>query len=151
MSFLDIALPITERGLRVCPLVPKEKFPVKMSWGDHFDAATTERADLEQWDKEVPNANVGIIPDENFCFVETDDEASLKEACEDLPPEIWNTTRVSARENRCYYIFRQTMRTRRAGNMTKERVQLDAEGNRVLDEKDKPTCGVQKRIHQSRS
>src|SRR5204863_9197908 len=51
-------------------------------------------------------------------FVETDDEAALKEACADLPPEIWDTTRVSARDNRCYYIFRQTMRTRKAGNMT---------------------------------
>jgi P4 family phage/plasmid primase-like protien len=28
--------------------------------------------------------------------------------------------RVSARENRCYYVFRQTMRTRKAGNMTVE-------------------------------
>ena len=51
----------------------------------------------------------------------TDDEAGLKDACADLPTEIWNTTRVSARDNRCYYIFRQTARTRRVGNMTKTR------------------------------
>lgn len=92
-----------------------------MSWGDHFDAATTDRTDLELWDKQVPRANVGISPDENFCFLETDDEAALKEACKDLPSEIWDTSRVSARQNRCYYIFRQTMRTRKAGNMTIER------------------------------
>ena len=61
---------------------------------------------------------MGISPDENFCFLETDDEASLRETCADLPPEIWDTARVSARDNRCYYIFRQTMRTRKAGNMT---------------------------------
>ena len=96
-SFLEIAVPLAERGFRVFPLVPKDKRPVHMSWGDHFDAATTDRADLEQWDKEVPNANVGISPDEIFCFLETDDEAALKEACKDLPPEIWDTTRVSAR------------------------------------------------------
>ena len=53
MSFLDIALPLAKRGFRVFPLVPQQKFPVKMSWGDHFDAATTEQADLEKWDKEV--------------------------------------------------------------------------------------------------
>lgn len=112
MSFINIALPLAERGFRVFPLIPKEKRPVKMSWGDHFDAATTDRAQLELWDREVPRANVGISPDEIFCFVETDDEGALKEACKDLPPEIWDTTRVSARDNRCYYIFRQTQRTR---------------------------------------
>jgi len=100
--FLDVAIPLAERGFRVFPLIPKEKRPFKMSWGDHFDAATTDRSQLEQWDKEVPNANVGIIPDENFCFLETDDEAALKDACRDLQPEIWDTARVSARDNRCY-------------------------------------------------
>jgi Bifunctional DNA primase/polymerase, N-terminal/AAA domain len=117
-NFLDIALPLAGRGFRVFPLVPKEKRPVKMSWGDHFDAATTDREALELWDQEVPQANVGISPDEIFCFLETDSERELKDACASLPPEIWDTARVSARDDRCYYIFRQTMRTKRAGNMT---------------------------------
>ncbi len=118
-TFLDIALPLAERGFRVFPLVPQQKFPVKMSWGDHFDAATTERADLEKWDKEVSQANVGISPDENFCFLETDSETELKGECADLPPEIWDTARVSSgRPDRAYYIFRQTMRTRKVGNLT---------------------------------
>src|SRR5437868_5785980 len=111
-NFLKIAAPLAERGFRVFPLVPKEKFPLKMSWGDHFDAATTDITALEQWSREVPQANVGISPDENFCFLETDDETGLRDACADLPSAIWDTTRVSARENRSYYIFRQTMRTR---------------------------------------
>ena len=63
-------------------------------------------------------ANVGLSPDEHFCFLETDDEDALREKCADLPADIWNTMRVSARENRCYFVFRQTMRTRKAGNMT---------------------------------
>jgi hypothetical protein len=116
--FLEIALPLAERGFRVFPLIPQEKRPVKMSWGDHFDAATTELSALEQWDREVPRANVGMSPDEIFCYLETDDDAALHAACPDLPPEVWDTARVSARDNRCYYIFRQTMRTRKAGNMT---------------------------------
>jgi hypothetical protein len=116
--FLEIALPLAERGFRVFPLAPREKFPVKMSWGDHFDAATTDVTALEKWDREVPNANVGLCPDENLCFVETDDEAALQDACPDVPPEVWDTARVSARDNRCYFVFRQTMRTRKAGNMT---------------------------------
>jgi hypothetical protein len=120
-TFLDIASPLAGRGFRIFPLAPEDKRPVKMSWGDHFDAATTDITALEQWSREIPRANVGISPDENFCFLETDDEAGLKAACADLEPEIWDTTRVSARHNRCYYIFRQTMRTRKVGNMTMTR------------------------------
>lgn len=107
-TFLEIALPLAERGFRVFPLIPNEKRPFKMSWGDHFDATTTDPAALQHWNNEVPRANVGISPDENFCFLETDDETALKEGCEDLPPEVWDTARVSARDNRCYYIFQQT-------------------------------------------
>jgi hypothetical protein len=117
-TFLDIARPLAERGFRVFPLVPQQKFPVKMSWGDHFDAATTDITALEQWDKKVPSANVGLSPDEIFCYVETDSETEFKELCA-LPPEVWDTTRVSSgRVDRCYYIFRQTARTRKAGNLT---------------------------------
>ena len=119
VSFLDIAVPLAERGFRVFPLIPRTKRPLAMAGEfDHFDAATTDIAQLEAWDKQEPQANVGLSPDEIFCFLETDDEAALKEVCADLSPEIWDTARVSARENRCYYIFRQTNRTKRAGNMT---------------------------------
>jgi len=124
VTFLDIARPLAALGFRVFPLVPNEKFPVKMSWGDSFDAATTDIAALEQWDREVPRANVGISPDENFCFVETDSETELKEraAAAGVPSEVWDTARVSSgRPDRAYYIFRQTMRTRKAGNLTATR------------------------------
>ena len=92
---------------------------------DHFDVATTDPEQLRIWAEQVPEANVGISPDEIFCFLETDYEAALKSACADIPADAWDTARVSARENRCYYIFRQTMRTKRAGNMTASRVGQD--------------------------
>jgi len=121
-NFQDMALPLAERGFRVFPLIPKDKRPFAMVGdADHFDAATTDAQQLESWSKQEPRANVGIAPDEIFCFLETDDESALKDACKDLPREVWDTTRVSARDNRCYYIFRQTMRTKRAGNMTATR------------------------------
>ena len=113
--FLEIALPLAERGFRVFPLIPKDKRPFAMAGdADHFDAATTDAGQIESWSKQEPSANVAIAPDEIFCFLETDAEHDLKEACKDLPSEIWDTARVSAREGRCYYIFRQTMRTRNA-------------------------------------
>ena len=122
MTFLEIALPLAERGFRVFPLMPKEKRPLPMAGdADHFDAATTDAGQITSWSAQEPNANVGISSDEIFCFLETDDERTLKEACADLPSDVWDTARVSARDNRCYYIFRQTMRTKRAGNMTATR------------------------------
>lgn len=63
----------------------------------------------------MPNANVGISPDEIFCFLETDSETELKAACSDLSPEVWDTAKISSgRPNRACYIFRQTERTRKA-------------------------------------
>jgi hypothetical protein len=126
VTFLDRALPLAERGFRVFPLIAKKKQPPKFSWGDHFDAATTDRAALELWDKEDPSFNVGISPDEYFCFLETDSETELKDNTKDLPPEIWDTTRVtSGRPDRAYYIYRQTMRTRKVGNLTATREDKD--------------------------
>ena len=122
VSFLDISLPLAERGFRVFPLAPKSKRPLPMSGEyDHFDVATSDQTQLEIWAKQQPHANVALSPDEIFCYLETDDEAALMDACKDLPPEIWDTTRVSARANRCYYIFRQTTRSRKIGNLTKTR------------------------------
>jgi hypothetical protein len=119
MNFLEIATPLAERGFRVFPVVPKNKMPLPLAQGDHFDAATTDLAQLEQWNRECPNANVGLCPDENFCFLETDSEAELKTLCVDLPAEVWDAPRVSSgRPDRAYYVFRQTMRTRKAGNIT---------------------------------
>lgn len=121
MTFQDRALPLAERGFRVFPLIPGKKQPVKMASGDHFDAATTDPEQIRLWNTQEPNANVGLSPDENFCFLETDDEAALKAACADIPPEVWDTTRAGANPNRCAFYYRQTMRTRRAGNMTATR------------------------------
>ena len=121
-AFLDAALPLAERGFRVFPLIPKRKSPMRMEGDyDHFDAAHDGRGANPRRSKQEPSANVGLSPDEIFCFLETDDERALKGACAALAPEIWDTARVSARDNRCYYIFRQTMRTKRAGNMTATR------------------------------
>ena len=79
--FEEIALPLAERGFHCFPLVPKSKRPMSVKGdADHFDASTTEPEQIKSWDSQEPNANVGIAPDEIFCFLETDDEAALHEA-----------------------------------------------------------------------
>ncbi len=108
------------------PIVPRNKMPLGLTEGDHFDASATDLEQLELWNRDCPNVNVGIAPDENFCFFETDSETEVKVLCADLDPEIWNTTRFpSGRPDRACYVFRQTMRTRKAGNLTKTRKGMD--------------------------
>ncbi len=118
--FLDIALRNAARGFRVFPLIPKAKQPVKMLNGDHFDAATVDREQIEQWAQQEPNANCGMSPDENFCVLESDSFAKLRSLCADLPTEIFDTFTVSARPDRVHLYYRQTQRTRAAGNVTLE-------------------------------
>jgi hypothetical protein len=62
--------------------------------GDHFDTATTEEGRVRLWAAQKPDANVGLCPDKNWCFLETDDEVALRTACADIPAEVWDTTRV---------------------------------------------------------
>ena len=91
MTFFESPLPLAERGFRVFPLIPGKKQPFKMATGDHFDAATTAPEQIRLWDTQEPNANVGLSPDENFCFLETDDESALMDACKDLPAQRFDT------------------------------------------------------------
>lgn len=117
-TFLEKAQPLAERGFRCIPLVPRDKMPLALKSGDHFDNASIDITQLSEWSQQKPTANVGIVPDENWCYLETDSETEFKALCSDLPPEIWNTTRVSSgRPDRAYYIFRQTQRTRKVGNL----------------------------------
>ena len=92
--FSDIALPLAERGFRVFPIIPKRKNPLPMEGeADHFDAATVDAEQIKSWDVQKPNANVGMSPDEIWCFLETDSESELKALCADRPPEVWDTAR----------------------------------------------------------
>ena len=69
--FLEIALPLAERGFRVFPLIPRSKRPLPTPGdADHFDVATTDPEQIEQWATRAPNANVGLSPDEIWCYLE---------------------------------------------------------------------------------
>jgi len=119
-SFYDRAKALVDLGFRVFPLVGKQPLPIKGDM-DHFDAASMEEKQLQAWDKQVPDANVGLMPDEIFCFLETDSEPELLEAAKEhgVPPEAWDTARfTSGRPNRACYVFRQTTRTWKVGNLT---------------------------------
>jgi hypothetical protein len=94
---------------------------MKLADGNHFDHASCDLEQLEVWSTSDADANVGIIPDEHHCYLETDSETELKELAADagIPADAFATTRVSSgRPDRCYFIYRQTQRTRDAGDIT---------------------------------
>lgn len=57
-TFRDIALPLAERGIKVIPVRPLSK---RVVLGDQFRHATTSAEQIERWNAENPNYNVGCV------------------------------------------------------------------------------------------
>jgi hypothetical protein len=104
-DFLAIATELINRGLSVIPVKQRAKAPLA--------GALSRSKNPEQiatWAAKWPDANVGIVSDENFTILETDNEPELREKVRaitgsDIPPTL---TLTSGRENRCAFIFRRT-------------------------------------------
>jgi hypothetical protein len=62
MRFIDGALPLIELGWAVFPLAPGSKIPAisKKQGGQGVLDASKDRAQIEQWARRFPHANVGI-------------------------------------------------------------------------------------------
>jgi hypothetical protein len=103
--FKDIALPLASLGLSVIPVQPRAKAPLVGALGRSKDAAM-----IEAWDIEYPDANVGIVSDDNFTILETDDLEAFREAFEiDTGRDLPDTLALSSgRPNRCAFIYRRT-------------------------------------------
>ena len=82
MSFLSIATPFAELGIRVFPLQPGKKVPIADM--KFLTEATTNMTRVEEWNTENCNYNVGILADDNFCFLEFDIKEGMKLAAEEM-------------------------------------------------------------------
>lgn len=106
MSFLEIALRNAARGWRVFPVVGKAA--VVSDWPN---AATTDTAQIEEWAKRFPKANVGVAGGREFVGLDTDrlDELKRRAADAGLSPEVFKTfTVTSQRENRAHFYYLPT-------------------------------------------
>jgi hypothetical protein len=104
-SFLTNATDLINRGLSVIPLVPHKKSPLLGA-----TSRTTDKKLIAQWAEIWPDANVGVVSDENFTILETDDEAKLRDAVRGLTGQELPVTAAcgSGRPNRCAFIFKRT-------------------------------------------
>lgn len=103
MTFKERALLAVQRGLSIIPCEPNGKGPLRGA-----KSRTNTVAGVEGFAAVVPeNANYGVCSDETFTILETDDVRKLISLLGPIP----RTLTVSARQNRGYWIFRQTEKT----------------------------------------
>jgi hypothetical protein len=104
-DFLANANDIIARGLSIIPVKPHSKAPLigALSRSNKPDVIAT-------WAEVYPDANVGIVSDENFTILETDDLAKLREDVRaETGRELPETLSCgSGRPNHCAFIFRRT-------------------------------------------
>ena len=106
--FLDIALRNAARGFCVFPVHQGNKVPCIR---DFPNLATTDRATIERWAKQWPNANVGCMGDDERLIVDVDRWDKFQEQFADViaaEPDCLDTYCISARDNRRQYTFLQT-------------------------------------------
>lgn len=116
MSFVDIASPFAQLGIKVFPLPPRSKVPPT---GFAFlERATTNPDSIAQWNRENPNFNVALLADDKFVFLEFDANG-IKSAAKEMGVELPSTliTRMQkSGSGGSHFIFRHTDRSRAIGN-----------------------------------
>jgi hypothetical protein len=104
-NFQTYALDLIRRGYSVIPVKPKSKAPLAGSL-----SRTRRPEDIRRWSEMYPDANVGIVADENITILETDDLTALSSAVEKITGRTLPITAClgSGRPNRCAFLFRRT-------------------------------------------
>src|SRR5579859_1349957 len=117
MPFKEIATAALERGFSIIPLVPRAKDPLP-GWGPTKKTRDAAWLSLQAYGDVIPKeANVGIVADENFLILETDDESQLRQLVRNCTGrELPITLTSQARSGRPHFYYRQTPRTLEVGN-----------------------------------
>jgi hypothetical protein len=114
-SFKEIAMPLAERGIKVIPVYPLSKRGVLE---DQFKHATTSIEQIEIWNAENPNYNVGCVgtPD-TIAVLDCDAKGLLKRIEQETGRKVPDTLIVRSAGKGCAHIyFHQTDASRELGN-----------------------------------
>jgi hypothetical protein len=104
INFKESASQLVSKGFSVIPLQPNSKAPLVGA-----TARSRDLGQVEAWANAHPNANVGLVADDNFTLLETDDESTLLAEFAKLGVTIPKTTKLgSGRPNRGCWIFKRT-------------------------------------------
>ena len=115
MSFIDIASPFIQFGIKVFPLSPRTKEPLK---GFHFKTeASNQPSVIKSWNDSAPDTNVALLADDDFCFLEFDIQHGLKLAMQEMGIcETPQTRYQMSGRNFLHCIFKHNARSREIGN-----------------------------------
>lgn len=117
LNFLDRALPLIERGFSVIPIEPRGKRPIG---GFGATRRTKDVAVVEGWAAQFPEANVGIVADENTVILESDDALRLYDTLTvGAGKHDWPETlrACGSSEDRPHFFFKRTERATNVGNL----------------------------------
>jgi hypothetical protein len=110
-KFAERTAAALRRGLTIHPLRPQAKEPMLKEWQRQ---ASRNPETLQRWAESFTDSNYGVVANEEFCILESDNLAELQSR---LSRQLPVTYTVAARANRPHLYFRQTAASRAAGNM----------------------------------
>jgi hypothetical protein len=112
-DFKSITQNALRRGLTIHPLKPRDKNPWLKGWPD---AASRDPLVVADWATRFPTSNYGVVANDDFCILESDDLMHLQELL-GWDVVIPTTYTVQARPGRPHFYFWQTEASRAAGNL----------------------------------
>jgi len=114
-TFRDIALPLAARGIKVIPVSPLSKRGVLE---DQFKYATTSIQQIEIWNRENPNYNVGCVGTPGtIAILDCDVKGLLKRIEQETGHKFPDTLIVRSAGKGCAHAYlRQTDASRELGN-----------------------------------
>ena len=114
--FKEIAEPLITKNVPVIPLRPKTKIAFQSNWPD---AATTDRAQIDRWDEEFPNANGACVAHaalDGVLFFEVDRQTVVPKIEADTGQKMPATFTVRSSPGRGHFYFRHTSASIAMGN-----------------------------------
>lgn len=113
-TFQDRAVELLGRGFSLIPLQPSGKAPIH---GIGAKSKTKDPAVIQSWAEQFPEANVGVVADNDICIVESDDLGALRTIVKnstgkDLPQTL---SACGSSENRPHFFFKHTEKSRNIG------------------------------------
>jgi len=110
-DFKTIVRLALDRGLTIHPVKPRNKEPWLAGWPKQ---ASRDPKVVQGWITRFPTSNYGVAASEEYCILESDNVGELQSR---LSKQLPVTYTVQARPNRPHIYFKQTDKSRAAGNM----------------------------------
>lgn len=125
-DFAEVTKLALSRGLTIHPVKPRGKEPWLNNWPK---MASRDPEVVAAWAVRFPNSNYGVVANDDYCILESDDFDTLRFRLSFDCPATYTT---QARPNRPHLYFRQSPASRAAGNSDSPGVYEFKQNNRYV-------------------